>query len=201
MTHPPLIERVDRGLAKLEDALALIAGGVIVFLMIAGVSQIFARTVLNAPIFGYLDLAEQSAALFAFLGIAYCQRLGGHIRMDLVLDHLHGRLLYLFELVGVLIAVTVVVVLVYYSYLHFQRAWLFGDTTIDANIPTWPTKLLVPLALGVLTIRLFVTAWGFGRLLIDPRLEPIAVPQKITVKEQADEEINAMNLNSDQRPI
>ena len=30
-------------------------------------------------------------AVFAFLGLAYCQREGGHIRMDIVVDASRGR--------------------------------------------------------------------------------------------------------------
>ena len=50
-----------------------------------GVVQIVGRTVFDFAIHGYIDWIEQSSSLFAFLGIAYAQRLGSHIRMDITL--------------------------------------------------------------------------------------------------------------------
>ncbi|MEO0762938.1 MAG: hypothetical protein AAFZ09_14235, partial [Pseudomonadota bacterium] len=47
----------------------------------------------------------------------------------------------------------VVIVLAYYGYEHFLRAWDIGDSTIDIELPIWPSKLLVPFAFGILTFR------------------------------------------------
>ena len=59
--------------------------------MITATVQIISRKVLNMPIPGYIDFAEQSIAIFAFIAIAYCQRLGGHVRMEIFLSALNGR--------------------------------------------------------------------------------------------------------------
>jgi C4-dicarboxylate transporter DctQ subunit len=83
---PPMaLGLVHRGLARLEDVLNLTAATAIFFLMLVGVLQIVGRTVFGIAIHGYIDYIEQASAIFAFLGIAYCQRLGAHIRMDLLL--------------------------------------------------------------------------------------------------------------------
>ena len=62
-------------------------------------------------------------AVFAFLGIAFCQRVGGHIRMGLLLGKLSGRNLWLVEFFGVFLIWVVISILVIGSWLHFQRAW------------------------------------------------------------------------------
>jgi C4-dicarboxylate transporter DctQ subunit len=46
--------------------------------------------------------------LFAFFGLAYCQREGGHIRMDIVVMRLKGRLLWAFEFLSILFMLIVV---------------------------------------------------------------------------------------------
>ena len=71
--------------ARLEDGMNLVAAAAIFFLMFVGVFQIIGRTVFNTAIYGYIDYMEQASALFAFLGISYAQRVGAHIRMDLLL--------------------------------------------------------------------------------------------------------------------
>ena len=71
--------------ARLEDVMNLIAAAAIFFLMFVGVFQVIGRTAFNTAIHGYIDYMEQASALFAFLGISYAQRVGAHIRMDLLL--------------------------------------------------------------------------------------------------------------------
>lgn len=90
--------------------------------MVLGVVQIVSRTVFNKPITGYIDLVELSMASMAFLGTAYCQRLGAHIRMELLVGRLSGRALWAAEIFGTLVALFIVGVLVWYSGGHFWRA-------------------------------------------------------------------------------
>ncbi len=170
------VARLDRWLAPIERAFNLVAALFIFGLMLIGVAQVLGRKILNMPVFGYIDLIEISMAAFAFLGIAWCERLGGHVRMDLVLGRIRGRTRWLAEIFGTLVAMFVIAVLAYYGFTHFLRAYELGDSTIDAEYPIWPSKLVVPLAFGLLWLRLLVHLLGYARLFANPRTEPVAVP-------------------------
>ncbi|MZR29062.1 TRAP transporter small permease subunit [Sneathiella litorea] len=157
--------------------------------MLIGVTQVFSRKLLNIPIPGYIDYIEQSMVIFAFFGIAYCQRLGGHVRMDLLMSKLSARPLYFFEALATLIGIIVISILIENSWLHFLRAYELGDSTIDIGLPIWPAKLAIPLAFGVLWIRFTIQLIGFLRLLVNPNAEIIAVPVIEDVTEIARHEI------------
>ncbi|WP_259779522.1 TRAP transporter small permease subunit [Aestuariispira ectoiniformans] len=180
----------DRLLRPLENAFNLLAAGSILFLMLLAVAQVVGRAAFNAPIPGFIDFVEQAMVMFAFLGVAYCQREGGHIRMDLVLGRLHGRWPWLSELLTTLLTLFLIVGLIYGSWEHFLRAWDFGDSTIDIGLPIWPSKLLVPVTLGLLALRLVIQVLGFVRLLAKPDAEPIGVPRMESVEEHARDEID-----------
>lgn len=180
----------DDGLGRLEKLLNALCAGVIAALMILGVTQIVARKALGLPIPGYIDIVEQVSAVFAFLGAANCQRLGGHVRMDLVLGKLAGRPLWLTELLTTLAALAVISALIPASYEHFLRAYEIGDSTIDLQLPAWPAKLLVPVGLAVLWLRLLLNAIGFVRLALSPAAAPVAVPLAHDLAGQADDEIH-----------
>ncbi len=184
-----LVARLDRWLTPIERAFNLIAAWCIFALMLIGVAQVLGRKILNMPVFGYIDLIEISMATFAFLGIAWCEHIGGHVRMELVLSHLPDRLRYLLEVFGMLVALFLIGVLDWYSYEHFLRAFELGDSTIDAEYPLWPSKLLVPVSFTLLWLRLFVHLLGYARLFVDPGAEPVAVPTLARVEELAREEI------------
>ncbi|WP_341368921.1 TRAP transporter small permease [Yoonia sp. BS5-3] len=184
-----LLAGLNRGLIPVEDFANLMAAFAIMALMILGVLQILLRTVFNAPIDGYIDLVELSMASMAFLGAAYTQRLGSHIRMELLVGRLKGRWLWAVEAVGAAVALFIIGVLIYYSFGHFQRAYSLGDTTIDAEYPTWPSKLLVPIAFGIWWCRLALQFLGALRLFIFPDAQPVAVIIAKDVAEQAKDEI------------
>ena len=179
----------DRVLAKCEDAFNWIAGITVFLLMVNGVIQIVGRKVFNLPLFGYIDIVELSAAIYAFFGVAYCQRLGGHVRMEMFLSRLRRRPLWLTEGVLTVVALAVIGVLTVTSWDHFMRAYELGDSTIDAELPIWPAKLAIPIAFVFLWLRLLVQLIGFLRLSVRTDSEPIAVPLMHDVRERAEEQI------------
>lgn len=188
-SEAPRYRMFDGVLAKIEDGFNLIAAASILLLMMMAVVQIFARTLFNSPIPGFIDITEQAMAVFTFMGIAYCQRVGGHIRMEIVLGTLHGRSLWMAEFAGVFVIWLVVNALIVGAWYHFLRSWQIGDSTIDIALPTWPSKLIVPVALALLSLRLLMQLYGYGRLILDPARTPIAVPVLLDVEETAQHEI------------
>lgn len=185
-----VISKLDRALRPIEDGANLLAAFAIFLLMCLGVAQIVMRTAFNMPITGYIDLVELSMASMAFLGAAYCQRVGAHIRMELLVGRLHGRPLWTLEIFGALVALLIIGTLIWYSGTHFVRSYTLGDTTIDAEFPVWPSKILVPLAFTIWWIRIAIQLMGSVRLFIDPSKEPIGVVTIKDVADQAQDEIH-----------
>jgi len=179
----------DRLAKPVENTANFCAGLAIFVLMVLGSAQIFLRTLLNYPIDGYIDVVQLSMATMAFLGAAYCQRLGAHIRMEILLGFLRGRALWAFEIVGLLAGLFIIAVLMVYGWDHFMRAYQLGDTTIDAEIITWPSKLLVPFAFAIWFVRMLIQLAGSVRLFIDPSAEQIGVARLLDVSEVAEDEI------------
>ncbi|WP_332262124.1 TRAP transporter small permease subunit [Thiosulfatihalobacter marinus] len=196
----PLLQRVDRFLMPFENAANMFAALAIFLLMVLGVFQIVLRSLFNTPITGYIDLVELSMASMAFLGAAYCQRMGAHIRMELLVGRLHGRALWAAEIFGTLVALFIVAVLIWFSAGHFLRSYTLGDTTIDAEFPVWPSKLLVPVAFSLWFLRLLTQLWGSVRLFLNPDRTPISVVIAKDVAEQAQDEIHEIMGEDAEKP-
>ena len=96
--------------------------------------------------------------------------------MDMLVGQLRGRWLWLTEFLSTLLMLLVCLVLAYGSWLHFWRAYDLGDSSLDIHLPTWPAKLVVPVALAVLCLRLMIQLWGYLRALRSGTTEPVAVP-------------------------
>lgn len=187
-SHESLLSLADRMLSHVEDSLNLIAALAVFFLMFVGVAQIVGRTIFDFAIYGYIDWIEQASSLFAFLGIAYAQRLGSHIGMDLTMGW-RPALRWKIELFGTVMAWGIIAILIYASFTNFLRAYSIGNSTMDIRLPTWPAKLMVPLALSILLLRLSLQICGYIRMIAHPDAEPIAVPKLITIETQVQDEI------------
>lgn len=198
-----LVWRLDRWLRWPEDTFNFIAALAIMLMMIMGVVQIIAglRWLFNAPIFGYIDVIELSMPVLAIMGIAYCQRMGVHIRMDILIQNFSGRLLWITETFAALCTFVIMIFLCFFAFNFFLDAYQIGDSTTDAEISTWPSKLLVPIAFAVLVLRMVVQILGGLRLAIDPTLPPVGVVVQKDIAQQAQAEIReAMVDDRDREP-
>ncbi|MDE2790374.1 MAG: TRAP transporter small permease [Paracoccaceae bacterium] len=177
-----VLSRIDRLLHRLEAVLALVGGLAVFALMLLAVASVGGRNFLNHPIPGYVDWIEQAMPLIAFIGIAYCQRLGGHIRMDMIVGRLEGRALWAAEFIGTVMVLALMVLMVWGSWAHFERSFDWNaplwsrDSSLDIRLPLWPAKLLVPLAFAVLSLRLAMQLWGYARAFLSGSERPVAVP-------------------------
>jgi len=198
-----LLSRLDRQLFKLESLMALISGLAIFSLMVLAVVSVGGRNTMNMPLPGYVDWIEQVMPLIAFMGVAYTQRDGGHIRMDILVGKLRGRALWAAEFVTTLAMLVLVLLLIWGSYSHFLRSFDFNapywsrDSSIDISIPLWPSKLIVPIAFTVLAMRLVVQLWGYGCAVVLGLSEPVAVPLVMSAAAQAAEEAELMIDDND----
>jgi TRAP-type C4-dicarboxylate transport system permease small subunit len=186
-----LLSRLDRALEPVERFMALVSGLAIFSLMFLAAWSVGGRKFFGAPLMGYVDYIEALMPLIAIAGVSWVQRDGTHIRMDILVGALKGRTLWLFELLSVLLILFLMVALVWGSWAHFDRSFdcarplCSRDSSIDVGLPTWPSKLVVPVAFAVLCLRLILQAVGYGRALVLGLENPVAVPLTLSVEEQA----------------
>lgn len=193
-----LLSRLDRMLLPLERFCALASGLAIFSLMFLAVYSVTGRKFFASPMMGYVDYIEALMPLIAIMGISYVQRDGTHVRMDMLIGALKGRALWFFEFISVVLMLILVTLLVWGSYEHFGRSFdcarplCSRDSSIDVGLPTWPSKLIVPVAFTVLVARLVLQAVGYGRAFILGLESPVAVPLNLSVAEQARLEAEAL---------
>ena len=185
LTDDSFLSRCDQWLHRWEARLNLAAGIIVLLIVVFSVINIIGRGFFNKPFNAYFDLMGQSVPMIAFLGISYCQRVGGHIRMDLLLIRLKGRTLWLFEFISSLFSVFIIATLTYGAYLHTSRSFTLGDSTEDINLTIWPFKAVIAVMFAVLVLRLIIQSWAYLRIIIVNDNRPIAIPVPLDVEAQA----------------
>ncbi|WP_420863396.1 TRAP transporter small permease subunit [Algirhabdus cladophorae] len=203
ITDGTRLSRLDQSLHRLELFLALLSGFAVFSLMILAVFSVGGRNFFGTPLPGYIDWIEQLMPVIAFMGVAYTQRNGGHIRMDILVGQLRGRALWTAEFITTFAMLILMILLVWGSWAHFARSFDFAapmwsrDSSMDIAIPLWPAKLLAPVAFGVLCVRLCLQLVCYGRAIKSGTDKPIGVPLIESAAEQAAREAQTVSGGQD----
>lgn len=154
-----LLATGDNILSRVEDALNDLAGWLILSAMTLGVLEVISRSLFNRPIPGQISIIELSLVAIAFLGLSHCQRNNGHIRMTLLTGRLTGRTRHIISIIMLFVGLATLSLLAWSTFTSsFLPAWTIGDvTTGGVRFPVWPTKLLVPVMLVLVCLRILVT--------------------------------------------
>ena len=186
-----MLKLFDKKLSIIEDSLVLFVGISIFIVMILTSIQIISR-VFGYPWPAFLELSELAISIFAFLGVSYAQRVDSHIRMELLVANLKGRIKWVVEFISTLLSFIVISILIYFSGLFAIDAFVIGDSTMDYLFPTWPAKFLVPLGFLIWLIRLFLELIGYLRMVFFINSEPVCIPIIKSAEQLANEEIETI---------
>ncbi|MCK5836246.1 MAG: TRAP transporter small permease [Desulfobacula sp.] len=142
--------------ARIETILNIIGVIFIMLLMALTAGEIIGRYAFNRPIPGYVEDVELIMAAIVFLGFGYTQRVGAHIRMDMIILRIKGRAYHFIEALSSFLGLVAYAIICIASILGTIDAYQMGDVTEYLYTPTWPSKLCVPLGSFFLCIRFFI---------------------------------------------
>jgi len=150
----PLFLKIEGFLSHIEDWLNLVSVFIIMFLMFFASAEIIGRYVFNFPIPGHVEIVELIMAGVVFFGIAYTQRVDGHVRMELFVTRvLRGRSYHTAEAITNAFSLFVYLFIFIYTFKDALFSLKVGDTTAYLYWPTWPSKFAIPLGSLFLCIR------------------------------------------------
>lgn len=151
------LRAIEGKIRVVEDWLNLVSVFIIMFLMFFATAEIIGRYAFNAPIPGHVEIVELIMAGIVFLGIAYTERVGGHIRMELFVTRvLKGRAYHIAEVITAGLSLFVYLFIFVYTLKFALFGLEVGDVTPYINWPTWPSKLAIPIGSFFLCIRFFI---------------------------------------------
>jgi TRAP-type C4-dicarboxylate transport system permease small subunit len=148
---------IEGNMRHIEDWLNLASVFIIMFLMFFATAEIVGRYFFNFPIPGHVEIVELIMAGIVFFGIAYTERVGGHVRMELFVTRvLKGRTYHIAEATTAALSLFVYIFILIYTFKATVFAFQIGDNTAYLYWPTWPSKFAIPLGSLFLCIRLII---------------------------------------------
>jgi C4-dicarboxylate transporter DctQ subunit len=147
---------LDKKSAAVETVLNIIGVGFIIIIMFFTAVEIIGRHLFNQPIPGYMENTELMMLAIAFLGIGYNQRIGAHVRMDLIIKKIKGRYYHISEALLLVLSLAAYTCICIYSFKFAMNAYRVGDVTEYLYFPTWPAQLCIPVGTFFLCIRFVI---------------------------------------------
>ena len=154
-----MLRRTARASVRVYQAivtwLSRIAAGFILVLMFLTTTDVVGRYVFNAPIVGAYEVSQIMLVAIVYLGLAYVQRMKGHVKVDAFTSWAPQRVQWALDAFGYLVAALVVALMTWRSGVEAWQALVTQDHIQGLfRIPFWPGKSLLPLGAGLLCIRL-----------------------------------------------
>jgi TRAP-type C4-dicarboxylate transport system permease small subunit len=129
-------------------------------MMLLVITQIIARA-LRTALPGIVESLELLLVAVVFLGLAYTQSVNGHIRIDIISNQLPVKWRKVLEGLLLVLALGTFGIMTYVSGETAYEAWVFGDYRSGLiEYPMWPSKILIPIGVGLLSLRLLVQLIG-----------------------------------------
>ncbi|RLB30941.1 MAG: hypothetical protein DRG87_03760 [Deltaproteobacteria bacterium] len=152
----PLVA-INKWVTRIDTSVNFIGAILIAFVMFLTSAGILMRYIFNNPIYGKVEITELVMAGIVFFGLAYTQKLGGHVRMSFVIEKfIKGRAYHIVEAFTLLISLFTFIVLTVTTLDSALYDLHFHGITPNLYLPIWPSKMAVPVGCFFLCIRLAI---------------------------------------------
>jgi TRAP-type C4-dicarboxylate transport system permease small subunit len=146
---------------KLLDAMAALAGVILVFITAAVCYTIGMRFLFKQTTIWIMPITEYALVWIVFLGATWLLREGGHITTDIIYVHLNEKTKHYFDCVMAVIGGLACVFMVFFGFLHVYDCIVNRVTDVRAiTVPKAAVFIVIPMGSILLTIQFFRTAWG-----------------------------------------
>lgn len=141
-----MVQIIDRTISVICQLCGFLAGAAILVLAGLVISSITSRA-MGIYVPGLTDYAAYCLAWAGALGMAYTFGQHGHIRVEMLVDRMRGRVRYVFELGVLLLATVMVTYLAWFLVKMTYTSWVYEDRSDGSDeIMIWIPQ--VPFAVG-----------------------------------------------------
>lgn len=136
---------------------ALLAGALIMGLILLTVADVAWRNLDGHSIPGVYEYSEVILVAIVFLSLAWTQKIGQHVSIDLVTRALPPRGERIVRAIGCLVALAILTWMAFASIEAASDSWATGEYRIGlSEVPVWPARFAVAIGLCALVLQLAV---------------------------------------------
>jgi C4-dicarboxylate transporter, DctQ subunit len=152
----PTDSKKRNGLERFSERIVLVSGlGVLVIALLVSY-DVLLRFFFNEPQLFVDDLTSFLLVPIIFLGAGPTFYRGGHIRVDLLTNHLRPKAQRALRVITLFIGLALLMLIVYETLVSTWSAFETGRVSAVMNYPLWVAMIFIPLGLAIMAFFLFV---------------------------------------------
>jgi len=148
------MDRFVRVVRRLSRASGYVAAALIAFGVVIVCQMVFVRFVLNTNTIWQTDFVTYSLVAATFIGSPFVLMTRGHVNVDVLPLHLHGRPRYFLALASTLLAISFCAAMMVLTAQYWLEAWnqrWLSNTMWRVRL--WIPYASMPIGLGILTLQ------------------------------------------------
>ena len=171
------MKRIEQLINKLSDFSGHLSGLVLILIILLTMAEVVSRYIMKNPLILCDEFGGYSLVLITFLGLAYCWKEKGHIRITFLVDKLPARIVRIIRIVSLSL-------ILFYIGLSTKVSWIFLIGSFKRNIRS-NSFLMTPLKWPQMVIPI-----GFSLLFLVVMFELYKVVKAKQVEKQTDQELS-----------
>jgi TRAP-type transport system small permease protein len=133
----------------LRLTVAWVAGALLLTMMLLTVADVIGRYLFNSPLPGATELTELLLAAVIFLGLpAVCME-DGHVKVDILVDHISAKLAPLLGLAATLLSTLALCLIAWRLWTQGGDIAEYGEITSTLKIPVAPVAYFAAITTGL----------------------------------------------------
>lgn len=149
-----MIRTLHKVIGPITKTLNVIGTSLIAGVMLLVSLDVLLRVLFNRPIKGAVELGGLTVVTIAFMGMAYAERQGAHVRVDLFVSRLRLRSQLAIGLVTTSASLAIVLIIVWQSMVFAMEGLRTGQVLDTLQWPVFPFRLIVPVGGSVLCLEI-----------------------------------------------
>jgi C4-dicarboxylate transporter DctQ subunit len=155
-------------MSRVANVAALLAGFATLAIVVLISYDVAMRYVFNEPQIFVDEVASFLEVLVVFGGAAYTFRTNGHVRVDLLTNHVSPTTRAWMRAVTLLLGVVFLAVVIWVTTQSAITAWHYGRVSAVMLYPLWLPMAIIPAGLALMALAMLVTLVRQVRLLAGP---------------------------------
>ena len=150
---------LSKGLGWMVNTSALGSSMIVVVLMVLVTADVTGRYVFNKPVPMTYEVGSFMLVFIVFLGMAYTQRMGSHIRVEFLTLRMSPRVRASFNMLAYTLGICLYGAIFYQGFKWSYEGFQIGQYVAGlVNIPKWPSMFAVPFGALLLCFQ-FLADW------------------------------------------
>ncbi len=141
---------------RVNDSLAFMAGLAIAFSALFVIYEVIMRYLLKRPTTWVNDISEILLVYCTFLGTAWVLRMGGHIKIDILITPMKRRGQVIMGIIQDILSLFFCLIFTWISWESFWDSLMTQERTAGGlfSVPLWPVYIVIPLGAFLLCLQL-----------------------------------------------